>query len=176
MSNTCYRYLFFLGILVFLIFLNMPNFSFFDCASWGCSTSLILWKIWDKWLWKKFAGKSNIPINIQGTWTGSLTSSYKCEEKKVKVIITQSFSKTKIELKTDQITSTSVCSYWESDTSFPRLYYIYKTQNLGIPNTSNIPQNGLGIICVENSVKMSIDYVTSSLTKGTIHLVKIGHK
>lgn len=147
------------------------NYTTSLSVTWG------IWLLWDYWLWQLFAGKFGIPKKISGRWQGSLKSSYYTGmEKLVLVLIKQTFSNIRIEIKTDQITSYSICTHWENSSSlFPRLFYIYQTQPLAFGDKDNLPQHGGGLLCLENKDVLTINYWTSNRTKGQIKLKKISN-
>ena len=70
--------------------------------------------------------------------------------------------------------SRSICASWDDTfSSYPCLYYIYRTEELRSPNQVNPPQCGGGKLCVETKDTITINYWTSRLTTGEIKLRKI---
>ena len=59
---------------------------------------------------------------------------------------------------------------------YPRLFYSYQTKPIALYKPENLPQFGSGILCIESSTKIYIEYWTSQQTKGVITAVKINSK
>ena len=138
-----------------------------------------MWMIWDNLLWRLFSGKYRIPPNINGQWVGRLKSSYlkTMDEKKIDIKIKQKFSNIKIEVKTNEILSSSISASWLDDNSlYPRLFYSYQTKPIVLCNKNNLPQYGSGILCIETSTNITIEYWTSQQTHGSIKIVKVSSK
>lgn len=161
-------------IIAFILF-NCLEFGFINSCTKSFAIVWGIWFFWDRYLWQYCAGKWGIPVRISGKWRGKLTSSFSGgTEKTVNVTIKQTFSNVSLEMITNEIRSRSICSYWEyTFSSYPCLLYIYSTDALCLPNTSNLQQYGGAKLCLENKETIIINYWTSSLTKGEIKLKKI---
>jgi len=160
---------------ILLVVSNIISYCFdYDILHTSTSSLFVtwmLWLAWDYWVWKLFAGKMGVPPRISGRWKGEIISSYHHIEKNVKVVIKQTFSDIQIEMKTDQVTSCSICAHWEKSSSlFPKLFYLYTTQSLTFENKENLPQIGGGKLCFDDKNNLTIVYWTSSKTTGEIKL------
>lgn len=175
MSKLKLNILIVLAGIIFYILHCYLNWSIMHSCTATLTAVWLMWQIWDKFLWKFFAGKYGVPVHISGRWQGSLLSSYEGgTEKLVNVVIKQTFSNVSIQIKTDEIKSCSVCAYWDDTfSSYPCLYYIYRTEELRSPNQVNPPQCGGGKLCIETNDTITINYWTSRLTRGEIKLRKM---
>lgn len=178
MNKKTIKILCWIAILLF-VFLYYFNGDILQSAGSSVFITSGIWVIWDNFLWQYFANKYGMPKNINGQWVGSLRSSYikNLDEKKVDIKIRQKFSNVQIEIKTNEILSHSICSQWLDEKSlYPRLFYSYQTKPIALYKPENLPQFGSGILCIESSTKIYIEYWTSQQTKGVITAVKINSK
>ncbi len=175
MSKIKLNILIVLAGIIFYILHCYLNWSIIHSFTASLTAVWVLWLIWDNVLWKFFAGKYGIPVNISGRWQGNLWSSYeRGTEKLANITIKQTFSNVSIQIKTNEIKSRSICASWDDTfSSYPCLYYIYRTEELRSPNQVNPPQCGGGKLCVETKDTITINYWTSRLTTGEIKLRKI---
>ena len=175
MSKNKFYIFGFILLIVSYSFSCYLEYSFVRNVSSSLLTTWIIWIVWNNWCWKFFAGKFRIPLFLSGNWKGKLDSNFDGRTQKgVDVVIKQSFSTVSIEIKTDQVTSRSICTYWEKSSSlYPRLLYIYHTQPLAFGNKDNMQQFGGGMLSIKDQNTLTIHYWTTSLTRGKIELKKV---
>lgn len=142
--------------------------------SWAFPILTALWFLFEKCGWKILPAWLVKQYKIYGDWSGKLYYHYKGKDgiKDIRLTIKQSFLKTEICIKTDEMLGKSIVSKWclKQD----KLLYIYNTDPNSEVKDKNPIQWGAAQIKIDpNDLnKLRIEYWTDRQTKGHMELKK----
>jgi hypothetical protein len=141
--------------------------NFIESIGYAATIYGIIWWLFDRLLWKVCPSQVK-RCNISGKWAGTIHYNYmgKPGTKKASIVIKQTFSNIKIQVKTDENISKSIVAQWCFDDS--KLFYIYQTDPHFRAKDKNPAQYGGAQIIInqENLSKVRIEYWTDRQTKG----------
>ena len=161
--------------IVFICWVLCQIFGNYVGISWAFPILTVLWFLFEKYGWKFLPASVVKQYKIYGDWSGKLYYHYKGKDgiKDIKLTITQSFLKTEICIKTDEMLGKSIVSKWcfKQD----KLLYIYNTDPNSEVKDKNPIQWGAAQIKIDpNDLnKLRIEYWTDRQTKGHMELEKI---
>jgi len=172
-----------IAVLIFFIFGHDFKLDVvWNDISYGFVISMILFHLFDKWVWRIFPKCLTHKSYIGGQWHGVIefgVNSIPKEKREVKMNIKQTFSTTKIELKSNESFSYSICSSHNSNDSSitEEILYTYINQphsNFLANSPMHIGTCSLRYSKEDGKFFLEGNYWTNRLTQGHIKCTKDG--
>lgn len=143
-------------------------------VAWALPILSVLWFVFEKWLWRYVPPKVIRQYIICGEWSGKLYYEYKGKKgvKDLRLTIKQTFLRTDICIRSNEMVGKSIASKWRFDQD--KLFYIYQTDpKTEFKDANPIQYGGAQIkITPEDMTAIRIEYWTDRGTKGYMELKK----
>lgn len=126
--------------------------------------------IYDIWIWK-YLPLDSMP-RLKKRYTGAIDYKWdgKSQSKSIEMYVCQTFTKTFIKLKTNEIKSRTVVSDMVEENGEYFLYYIYITDPKNKYKRNNPMQLGAAKLCIDSSEQLTGYYWTDRKTAGDIQV------